>query len=235
MVYDNYINVPFHLLNLDRFYIRTSIRNSLQAHLNLFHGMLLDVGCGAMPYKKYILQHSQVSEYHGIDLYTALEYAKEVKPDYYWDGKVLPFGDNSFDVVMMTEVLEHVPDPEAVLNEVFRVLRKGGIIFLTIPFLWPLHEVPHDEYRFTPFAINRILDISGFSEIHIHATGGWNASLAQMLGLWVRRSALSRFKRWLLSLLLTPFIRYLISKDTIPPDFNEGQMITGLVGIAQKG
>jgi len=73
------------------------------------------------------------------------------------------------------------------MKEIWRVLKPGGILFFTVPFLWNLHEIPYDEYRYTPFALKRHLTQSGFNEIEIKAMGGWDAALAQMLGLWVRR------------------------------------------------
>jgi hypothetical protein len=74
---------------------------------------------------------------------------------------------------------------------------------------------------------------SGFTEIEITSTGGWHASLAQMLGLWVRRSQISPVKKRFLSKLLLPIIKYLLKKDINPGNnFKEGQMITGLYGWA---
>jgi SAM-dependent methyltransferase len=121
------------------------------------------------------------------------------------------------------------------LKEVYRVLKKDGIFFFTVPFLWNLHEVPHDEYRYTPFSLQRHLENSGFRDINIKATGGWHASMAQMLGLWVRRSPLHPLKRKWFSILLKPVIKQLILKDSMStPMFVEGQMITGLYGTAKK-
>jgi SAM-dependent methyltransferase len=188
-----------------------------------------------MPYKNYILEHSKVSTYNGLDIENALEYDTEVKPDFTWDGKTMPFGNESFDCAFATEVLEHCPDPELVLKEVCRVLNPNGIFFFTVPFLWNLHEVPHDEYRYTPFSLRRHLENAGFKDIVIKATGGWHASMAQMLGLWVRRSPMSNRKRAYLSFIFKPIMRYLISKDkTSQIKFKEGQMITGLYGTARK-
>lgn len=232
---DNFINIPFSIKNLDRYTIRTAIFNSLNKSLYLFKGKLLDIGCGKMPYKNYILEYSKVESYIGLDIETELTYDNGVKPDYTWDGKVMPFESASFDCAFGTEVLEHCPEPEVVLKEVYRVLKPEGTFFFTVPFLWPLHEVPHDEYRYTPFALERHLKNSGFKDININATGGWHAAMAQMLGLWVRRSPMSKSKRNLISQLLKPIIKYLIKLDkpkTII--FKEGQMITGLYGIARK-
>ena len=131
--------------------------------------------------------------------------------------------------------MEHCPNPEVVLKEVYRLLKPGGIFFFTVPFLWNLHEVPHDEYRYTPFSLERHLRNSGFKDIDLQATGGWHAAMAQMLGLWVRRSPMSSFKKKYVSIILKPIMRYLIKIDKNSNiKFVEGQMITGLYGTVRK-
>jgi ubiquinone/menaquinone biosynthesis C-methylase UbiE len=232
---DNFINIPFTTENLDRYYIRASILDSLTRSLNHFKGNVLDIGCGKKPYKDFILKNSTVEKYIGLDIENALEYDAEVKPDYTWDGISMPFQKEQFETAFCTEVLEHCPKPDLVLNEVYRVLKSEGVFFFTVPFIWPLHEVPHDEFRYTPFSLKRLLEEAGFVNIEIKATGGWHASLAQMLGLWVRRAPLSPKKRNLLSNILKPVIKYLIKKDKkLPEGFHESQMISGLSGIAFK-
>jgi SAM-dependent methyltransferase len=231
---DNFTEIPFSIETLDLYYIRNSILKVIIKVIPELKGRLLDIGCGQMPYREFIITKSKVTEYKGIDLESALIYNKDIRPDYFWDGIQLPFGDNEYDTIIMTEVLEHTPNPIITLKETHRVLARNGILVFTVPFLWPLHEVPNDEFRYTPFSLKRILEQSGFVNINIYPTGGWHASLAQMLGLWVRRSGLSNWKRELFSQLIKPLIRYLISKDKVPIDFIEGQMITGLYGFAYK-
>lgn len=235
MFKDQFINPELHLESLDKYYVRTSIFNALKFTLTKFSGRLLDIGCGKMPYKNYILENSNVSAYVGLDIEDAIEYDKDIEPDFKWNGKEMPFENNSFDCALGTEVLEHCPEPELVLNEVYRILKPNGILFFTVPFLWNLHEVPNDEYRYTPFSLQRHLKNAGFNDIVIKATGGWHASMAQMLGLWVRRSPMSNKKRKYLSILLKPIISYLIKKDkTKQIKLVEGQMITGLYGVVRK-
>lgn len=232
---DNFVNIPFVNANLDRYFVRKSIFNALKMTLPEFNNNLLDIGCGKMPYKNYILQNSNVHKYVGLDIENAILYDSLVKPDFTWNGINMPFENDSFECAFGTEVLEHCPDPEIVLKEVLRVLKQDGVFFFTVPFLWNLHEVPHDEYRYTPFSLERHLDNAGFQEIEIKATGGWHASMAQMLGLWVRRSPMSSRKRNVLSFISKPIIKYLIKMDK--PEqvvFKEGQMITGLYGTAKK-
>jgi len=232
---DNFVNIKFESNNLDRYVIRKAILESIKDNLAEFSGKFLDVGCGKMPYREYILDNSKVQEYIGLDIETALVYDTQIKPDFYWKGKDMPFRENTFDCAFATEVLEHCPEPETVLKEIFRVLKPGGVLFLTVPFLWNLHEVPNDEYRYTPFSLKRHLRNSGFTEIKIEATGGWHASMAQMIGLWVRRSPMKGNRRKILSAVLKPLIKHLIKLDKASPVFfTEGQMITGLYGLVRK-
>lgn len=230
-----FINIKFSKSNLDIYYIRTSIFRTLTNRLHLLHGNLLDIGCGKMPYREYILKHSEVNTYVGLDIENALVYDSEIRPDKTWDGKIMPFKSDSFECAFGTEVLEHCPNPDVVLKEVYRVLKPDGFFFFTVPFLWPLHEVPYDEYRYTPFSLERHLENAGFKNITIKATGGWHASMAQMLGLWVKRSPMPNRKRRILSWIIKPVIKFLLKIDK--PDsikFIEGQMITGLYGTAKK-
>ncbi len=232
---DNFTKIVLNSNNLDIYYIRISILKALRESVPRFKGKLLDIGCGKMPYKNFILQQNNISSYVGLDIEPALVYDSKIKPDFTWDGRVMPFENESFDCAFGTEVLEHCPEPEVILKEVYRILRSGGTFFFTVPFLWNLHEVPNDEYRYTPFALERHLKNSGFKNIEIKATGGWHASMAQMLGLWVRRSPLPKFKRNLLSFIFRPIIKFLIKLDMKKNiTFKEGQMITGIYGTAKK-
>lgn len=233
MEYDSFVNVPLTYENIDRFYHRTSIFNALNKGLPYLSGNLLDAGCGQMPYRSYILNHSAVTQYVGLDIETAINYSEEIRPDVTWDGETMPFDSNSFNCVMATEVLEHVPDTTNYLKEVHRVLKPDGTFFFTTPFLWPLHEIPHDEYRLTPFSAERLLKETGFVNINIQSLGGWNASLAQMLGLWLRRSPMNRYRRRLLSTLLFPIYKYLLKSDK--KGSFDSKMITGISGSASKG
>lgn len=232
---DNFITIDFTVNSLDRYFARTTIFRELTDNLKFFRGELLDIGCGKMPYKNYILQNSEITKYVGLDIENALDYDNTIKPDFLWDGIKMPFISNQFETAFGTEVLEHCPRPEIILNEVNRILKPGGAFFFTVPFLWPLHEVPNDEYRYTPFSLKRLLEEAGFEEISIKATGGWHASMAQMLGLWVRRSGMNEGKRKVLSIILKPVIKYLIRIDKYSKaEFHESQMLTGLSGIGYK-
>jgi SAM-dependent methyltransferase len=235
MYSNDFIEITLRSDNLDRYPIRLAIFTALKQVAVNMKGHILDIGCGKMPYKNYLLDHSNITNYTGLDIDNALKYDPDIKADIIWDGQKIPIQNMYYDSAMATEVLEHCPEPEVVLKEIFRVLKPDGIFFFTVPFLWNLHEVPHDEYRYTPFSLERLLRNSGFNSIEIYAMGGWHASLAQMLGLWVRRSPISTGKKNILSFILLPVIKYLLKKDINPgKNFREGQMITGLYGWAKK-
>jgi glycosyltransferase involved in cell wall biosynthesis/SAM-dependent methyltransferase len=220
--------------NLDRYLARSRILAALRRQLPNLHGTLLDVGCGQMPYRSLLLSPpARVDRYIGLDFEVNPHYANQ--PDICWTDGRIPLDSQSVDCAMLTEVLEHCPDPEEVLQEVFRVLRSGGRCFVTVPFLWPLHDVPYAEYRYTPFSLRRHLEASGFVVKDLRALGGWDASLAQMVGLWVRRRRMGALTRLVLSLLFFPIYRRLIrGTENSEPAFDGGGMITGLWATVVK-
>lgn len=217
--------------SLDDFLVRSSILRALCSKMGEFRGILLDVGSGDQPYRPLMVAgDSEVKVYISLDI-PGSRYAS---PDLYWDGVSMSLKSNSVDCAMATEVIEHCPKPKAVLSEICRVLKPGGILFLTVPFLWPLHDVPDDEFRYTPFSLARILHDAGFAHIDLEAMGGWDASLAQMIGLWARRRPMSEAKRAVVSLLALPVVKWLARRDSPPTSFKTSVMITGIAALATK-
>lgn len=79
----------------------------------------------------------------------------------------LPLQSCIADAVMLSNVLEHMPNPAFVLLECFRILKPGGVIIGTIPFLMRVHQAPYDFNRFTNFMLERLLRSTGFHDIAI--------------------------------------------------------------------
>lgn len=129
----------------------------------------------------------------GRDMYSA-------RPDVFGDGASLPFRDACFDGVLCLEVLEHVPEPESVLKEVTRVLKPGGRAWITMPFLYPLHDAPFDFQRFTEYGLRRSMRRAGLGVTslrksgHAIRTAGLLACLAIAGAVYTRRGGL----KWLL-------------------------------------
>ena len=67
----------------------------------------------------------------------------------FYDGINIPYKSNCFDFIIFTETLEHVESPHKLKKDIFRVLKKGGRILITIPFLFAEHEMPYDFRRYT--------------------------------------------------------------------------------------
>lgn len=231
---NQFINIPLTTKTLDRYYVRNSIFKAIQASMAQFNGDLLDAGCGKMPYREFLKLNSNILTYTGLDIQGAFVYSDKVKPDIFWDGAQMPISDGVYNTVIATEVLEHCPDPLAYLKEVYRVLKPGGVFFFTVPFVWPLHEVPNDAYRYTPFTLDRMFNQVGFKEISIKSLGGFNASLAIMIGLWVNRHLRPSWKKRMLQRLSLPAIKWLLKRDIPPKQWKESTMSTGFYGTMIK-
>ncbi|MBL7830315.1 MAG: class I SAM-dependent methyltransferase [Saprospiraceae bacterium] len=215
------------------YFPRKRILNFLDQNLDCLKGNLLDVGCGKKPYKSVILKNKAVTDYTGLDIENSLDYGGE-KPEIFWKDNKIPASDNTFDSAIATEVFEHVHNIQEVVREIYRVMQPGADFLITIPFLWPLHETPHDHYRYTPFAIEKLLVDAGFKVTKLEGMGGWNASMGLMLTLWVKRAFKRKIAKLILFILTYPIVWLLFKTDRRPMDFKESTMITGLGIIARK-
>ena len=133
------------------------------------NGRLLDIGCGEKPYRDIFSSH--VDSYVGIDLPQTL-HAKHVI-DIFANAHYLPFEKGTFDTVLCLEVLEHGERPLEVLKEIYAVLKKGGVLILSTPQNYWLHNDPKDFYRFTQQGlIELVKEQAGFTISYIHSLGG---------------------------------------------------------------
>jgi SAM-dependent methyltransferase len=234
---DAFIDVACTPALLDKYIVRNAILRALRQVLPRLRGTVLDVGSGSMPYRSFLLQEGRtITSYIGLDFKPHSRYPDS--PDIAWDGRIIPLHDRAVDCALATEVFEHLPHPESVMAEILRVLKPGGLLFFTVPFLWRLHDVPYDEYRYTPFALQRHLKNTGFSDICIEPLGGPDASLGQVLALWVKGRSRGRLYRLVigpvLALLCTPIVWLLYRIDRRPAQFHEGALVSGLSGTAVK-
>jgi SAM-dependent methyltransferase len=129
-------------------------------------GEVLDIGCGNKPYAA--LFSSAVTRYVGVDI----EQSHLQKVDIICPATAIPLADNSFDTVLCTQTIEHVYDHQKLLAEAFRLLKPGGYLILSGPFYWPLHEEPHDFFRFTRYGFEELLRSTGFSVQSVEENGG---------------------------------------------------------------
>jgi SAM-dependent methyltransferase len=114
---------------------------------------VLDAGAGNHLYKT-LFEHSK---YHSTDLHQDKERLTFIS-----DLTSLPIANGIYDLIVCTQVLEHVREPEVVLSEFYRALKYMGELWLTAPFYFEEHEAPNDYFRFTQFGIQHLMTKCGF-------------------------------------------------------------------------
>lgn len=144
--------------------------NSLNEAKRYAKGKLIDIGCGNM-YARDALK-AQISDYTGVDYpMTKQMYPTSRKPEILAEASSIPVSKESFDTALMLTVVEHLFKPQEAFNESFRILKKGGNLILTVPFMYPIHDRPHDYYRYTTYALGKMLKESGFKVLVLRAQG----------------------------------------------------------------
>lgn len=179
---------------------RRLLKQAVQDRSHYVHGWVLDVGCGEQPYR-YL--------FNDIVRYVGLNTPPNGGVDLYGDGMALPFQKAVFDTVLCNEVLEHVPEPSIFLDEITRVIKSEGMLLLTTPQTWGLHEEPRDFYRYTQYGLEHLAKKSGLEIIEITPTCGMWATLAQRLADTVIFHYAKESPHWvieILSLLLAPIL-----------------------------
>jgi SAM-dependent methyltransferase len=134
-----------------------------------------DVGAGDAPYAE-LFAHA---EYVTVD-WSGTAHDTPGGVDVVAEAHALPIADGALDAVILTQVLEHVPDPAAVLAELHRVLVPGGRAFIAVPLLWEEHEAPHDYFRYTRYGLGRLLADAGFEDVEIQPRSDCFTALAQL-------------------------------------------------------
>ena len=144
---------------------------SCERYLHLMKGRVIDLGCGIQPYKRDILKVAD--EYIGVDWKDSFHDLSNINVIANL-SEWLPFDDGCADTVTAFQVMEHMPEPAFFLAECYRILKKNGILFITVPFMWWVHEAPYDYYRYTRYGLEYLLKKNAFSDIQIKEnTGFW--------------------------------------------------------------
>ncbi len=174
-------------------------RKGLDRHITqlapLLRGKILDVGCGSKPYRRYFT----VGEYVGLEIT-----GRNREADVFYDGKVFPFNDGEFDSVFSSEVLEHVFNPGEFLSEINRVLKPGGLLLLTVPFLWDEHGQPFDFARYSSFGLRHLLEGHGFEIVKFHKSMDDVRVIFQMVNAYIYKRTITG--SWKLNLFLTAIL-----------------------------
>lgn len=169
----------------------------------LLRGVVLDVGCAHQELRPFL--GTQVT-YIGLDYPPVSSERYGTTADVYGDAGALPFASGVVDCVALLDVLEHLPEPERALREIARVLKRGGRLVLQVPFLYPLHDEPHDFQRWTIHGLHRILVSSGFRIVRESVDGQPAETAALLACLALAKTSLRLVRERPVALALVPFL-----------------------------
>lgn len=199
------------------------------------NALVLDAGAGQCPYR-HLFGHCQYktqdfTQYRGTKRGTQVEKWKYGDIDYVCDIVDIPINDNTYDVVICTEVLEHVPFPDKTIESLARILKKDGKLLITAPLASGLHQEPFHYYGgFTPHFYRKMFSLYGLKLDEIKSEGGLFAHTAQEMHRsafeLAKREKWSLCKRYLFEKILP---KYYYSMDIKYPinEFTIGYMIQG--------
>lgn len=159
---------------------------------------------------------------------TSLDISEDRNPDIVGDVCDMSFPDNNFDSVFLMEVLEHVHDPNKAIREIYRVLKPGGTLVFSVPFIFPIHDRPHDYFRYTKYGLELLL--RDYERLYIFERNSFSEAIAVLVSrLIIQESFRNRIfgTFFMLSgaLALSPLLNFFVETDIIT---------TGYVGNASK-
>lgn len=157
--------------------IKKHIYEAIKKHSKELNGVVLDFGCGSKP---YLSLFPHVKEYIGLDYENEGHDHKNENVDVFYNGEKMPFPDDYFDAVLSSEVFEHIFELNNTIVEINRVMKPNGKILITCPFVWDLHEEPHDFARYTPYALLHLMEKNGFEVMEIERRGSFREVIAQL-------------------------------------------------------
>lgn len=166
-------------------------------------GRVLDVGCADCWVAPHIAGHC---EYISLDYPATGRDMYGASPGIFGDAAKLPFSDETIDTILLLEVLEHLRHPEQALLEAARVLKPGGQLLLTIPFLYPVHDAPHDYQRYTSHGLTREIELAGLDVEHMEPSLGTAESGGLVFALALGGMANEALAQKRLSVLLLPIL-----------------------------
>lgn len=161
-----------------------SIAKDLRPRVKKAKGILFDMGAGKAPYEPWFTPY--VSHYIKSDAFVF----RGGSPNLVADGHQLPIKNESADTTVSFYVLEHVKDPQQFIQEMHRITKPGGYVFLTTAMAFPLHGLPHDYFRFCEAGLKHLF--RDFSEVEVKENGGAFLTVMQFM-VWSVSEALPRF------------------------------------------
>ncbi len=194
------INDPFYTIR--RYYID---KYFLEATHVLTEGMkILDVGGK---------RHGKRGEFNIEKMNLDVQYVNidpSTSPDYECDASSIPVNKETFDAVVCGETLEHIPNPIDVLKEINRLLKPGGRVIITVPFMYHIHADPEDYGRYTPTYWRVAAGQAGFSGISIQPQGGLYVVAASLFKTWWQEWKSRKFSDKIIHKLIKPTVPFIL-------------------------
>jgi len=156
--------------------VGTPLYRVLQPLLATLEGDVLDVGCGYKPYRQWL---PGARGYYGIDVFPGPEVDALIVPGSPW-----PADDAAYDVVLCTQVLEHVGDLHHTVAELRRTLKPGADAVITVPWIYGEHNAPHDYRRLSQHGLCRLLDDHDLEIVSLQAHGAIGSTLGGIFLSW---------------------------------------------------
>jgi SAM-dependent methyltransferase len=148
------------------------------------------------------------------------------------DAQSLGIASGTFPVVLCTEVLEHLPEPQRAIDEMFRVLQPDGTLLLTTRFIFPIHDAPHDYFRFTKYGLRHLLRRFEILELQEETdSAATMAVLTQRLGMQAETLGIAPLRAgWLLAAQALRPLSFLITKE-----YGDSRRLARETGIMTSG
>ena len=136
---------------------------------NYAFGDLIDLGCGSVPLYEMYKSVTQSQ--------TCVDWPNSLHENEYTDfccdlNESLTILNDSFDTVVLSDVLEHIFYPPKLLKEIYRIMRKDGVLIVGVPFYYFLHEIPYDYYRYTEYSLKKLIEDTGYKVVLLNRIGG---------------------------------------------------------------
>jgi len=200
-----YLLVP-HFVN--RYYLKKNIGE--QAKKYKFKGSVIDIGCGEKPYESLFYYSGS---YLGIDFrsFSRNKGYYKSEPDFYFPKNYslkwrLPFSNSAFDNAVSFQVLEHHPETEKMIAEMARIVKTKGLVMISAPLVWGLHEKPVDYFRFTPYLLSKLLEEKGLKVLELKKLGSFFSVLSSLTTDYLMELANKNKIFFFLALIIYPFL-----------------------------
>jgi SAM-dependent methyltransferase len=194
----------FLLRALDPFESLVSERLASFAKQTPENSLVLDAGAGECRYAPFFRAH----RYLALDSSIGDKTWDYSRLDVIGDLEHIPLPPGMFDAVISIVVLEHTREPQRVVEEMARIIRPGGRLFLVVPNQWEVHQAPNDFFRFTQYGVTHLMTAGGFGVVKIEPIGGffWLMARRCVNGLTFFQGGI----KWPLFVLLAPILGLLL-------------------------